>query len=204
MKWSERPADAVPARLTDVLRTLSALDAVLLACRMRDSPTVYLSPECREGILAHLRSHTTEVGGLLMGRAYVCGPGVPDTWGPLVAIDRFVPAETCRSSSVSLAMGVEIWDRASAMMAPGGSMIVGWYHSHPNLGAFFSGTDRATQRAFFSRPYSVGLVIDPVRREEAWFMGPRSAALETESVLEANFAVACSDRRDTSDEEGEQ
>ncbi len=43
-------------------------------------------------------------------------------------------------------------------------MVVGWYHSHPNLGAFFSGTDRATQRAFFNRPYSVGLVVDPVRR----------------------------------------
>jgi len=39
------------------------------------------------------------------------------------------------------------------------------------LGAFFSGTDRSTQRAFFSHPYSVGWVIDPQRNDEKVFVG---------------------------------
>ena len=56
-------------------------------------------------------------------------------------------------------------------------MVVGWYHSHPNRGAFFSGTDRRTQRALFTQSYSIGLVIDPVRGEEAWFWGPDSIPL---------------------------
>ena len=189
MKWSEQPADIAPAPLTDALRAFSATDAVLLARRLRDAPMVFLSPECRLGILAHLRSHPTELGGLLLGRPYAGGARVPVTWRPLVAIDRFVPSERFRSSSVSLAMDVEIWDRAGVMMARDGSMIVGWYHSHPNLGAFFSGTDRATQRAFFNTAYSVGLVVDPLRGEEAWFIGGRSASLKTQSILDASFAV---------------
>jgi proteasome lid subunit RPN8/RPN11 len=52
--------------------------------------------------------------------------------------------------------------------------VVGWYHSHPGLGAFFSHTDRRTQQAFFAHAYSVGWVVDPLRGESAWFVGPRS------------------------------
>jgi hypothetical protein len=50
----------------------------------------------------------------------------------------------------------------------------GWYHSHPNLGVAFSGTDCHMQRAFFSNPHSLRLVID-VRREEKWFIGSSSS-----------------------------
>ena len=43
--------------------------------------------------------------------------------------------------------------------------ITGWWHSHPNLGCFLSSTDLLTQKYFFSKPYQVALVIDPVRNE---------------------------------------
>jgi len=125
--------------------------------------------------------------------AYVAGTSLPDTWGPLVSIDRFVPSETFRSSGVSLAMGTEIWDRARSVTAHDDGMVVGWYHSHPNLGAFFSSTDRATQRAFFNQPYSVGLVVDPIRGEKAWFIGADSASLRGESVLRTGPTLPCGD-----------
>jgi proteasome lid subunit RPN8/RPN11 len=45
--------------------------------------------------------------------------------------------------------------------------IVGWYHSHPSLGAFVSSLDFATQKRFQALfPDAVGLVIDPSRQEE--------------------------------------
>lgn len=204
MMWTEQAADVEPPLITVLLRTLSALDAVLLVCCMRRSPAVHLNPQCRREILAHLRSGRTELGGLLIGRAYLSGSGVPDTWGPLILIDRVLPSETFRSSRVSLAMGTEIWDRARAVMAREGAMVVGWYHSHPNLGAFFSGIDRATQRAFFNRPYSVGLVVDPVRDEEAWFIGPDSASLKTESVLGINLTAVPANHAGAPVEGGEQ
>jgi len=144
------------------------------------------------------------MGGLLIGRAYVAGDALPDSWGPLVSVERFLPSETFRSSRVSLAMGTEIWDRARSTMGRDGRLVVGWYHSHPDLGAFFSGTDRATQRAFFNRPYNVGLVVDPVRDEEAWFVGPDSASLKTESVLRINLTTVPDNHAGASVEGGEQ
>lgn len=41
--------------------------------------------------------------------------------------------------------------------------IVGWWHSHPDLGCFLSPTDLKTQQHFFPESYQVALVIDPIR-----------------------------------------
>ena len=190
MKWTEQAADAAAAPAANLLRTLPALDAILLLSRMRRAPAVFIGDTCRDGILAHLRSRRTELGGLLLGRAYVVGEGVADEWKPVVCVDDFLPSETFRTSPVSLAMGTEIWQRARDAITRDGRLVVGWYHSHPNLGAFFSATDRATQRAFFSQAYSVGLVVDPVRGEDAWFIGPESVPVPVGSVPGAEWWAA--------------
>ena len=128
-----------------------------------------------------MRSRNTELGGLLLGAAYVPRELGAAIRGCLTVADRIVESVQCRTSSVSLAMDTEVWDRARQLLGPA-TQVVGWYHSHPNLGAFFSGTDRRTQRAFFSHPYSVGLVVDPIRNEQAWFYGADSAPLSAEKV----------------------
>lgn len=44
------------------------------------------------------------------------------------------------------------------------SYVVGWYHSHPGLGVFMSGTDIQTQQNYqYLFPDSVALVIDPAQ-----------------------------------------
>lgn len=43
--------------------------------------------------------------------------------------------------------------------------IVGWYHTHPDLGVFYSADDVIVHSAAFILPWHVGLVIDPVRGE---------------------------------------
>jgi len=43
-------------------------------------------------------------------------------------------------------------------------MVVGWYHSHPGFGCWFSGTDINTQQSFEQlNPRAVGVVIDPIQ-----------------------------------------
>jgi len=43
-------------------------------------------------------------------------------------------------------------------------MVVGWYHSHPGFGCWFSGTDMNTQQSFEQlNSRAVGVVIDPVQ-----------------------------------------
>jgi proteasome lid subunit RPN8/RPN11 len=75
-----------------------------------------------------------------------------------------------------------VWDAARAALRPG-EQVVGWYHSHPGIGAFFSGADRRTQAGFFNRPFSVGWVIDPARGEHAWFVGPESRGIPAASIV---------------------
>jgi len=48
-------------------------------------------------------------------------------------------------------------------------LMVGWFHSHPGYGCFLSDVDLDSQRRYFFRPYHVALVVDPVRREFAFF-----------------------------------
>merc|ERR1719263_595578 len=43
-------------------------------------------------------------------------------------------------------------------------MVVGWYHSHPGFGCWFSGTDINTQQSFEQlNPRAVGVVVDPIQ-----------------------------------------
>ena len=43
-------------------------------------------------------------------------------------------------------------------------MVVGWYHSHPGLGCWLSGTDCNTQASFEQlNPRAVALVVDPIQ-----------------------------------------
>merc|ERR1712178_483861 len=43
-------------------------------------------------------------------------------------------------------------------------MVVGWYHSHPGFGCWFSGVDVNTQQSFEQlNPRAVGVVVDPIQ-----------------------------------------
>merc|ERR1719454_966173 len=43
-------------------------------------------------------------------------------------------------------------------------VVVGWYHSHPGMGCWFSGTDINTQQSFEQlNPRAVGVVVDPIQ-----------------------------------------
>jgi hypothetical protein len=121
-----------------------------------------------------------EQGGLLVGTPYARDPasGAID----VVHVRGAVGAVDFSSSGVSLRMEAGVWDRArNALRA--GELVVGWFHSHPGLGAFFSETDRRTQAAFFAHPFSVGWVIDPYADEEAWFLGEGAERLDAPRVL---------------------
>ena len=47
--------------------------------------------------------------------------------------------------------------------------IVGWFHTHPGLGVFYSSDDVVVHSAAFTLPWHVGLVVDPIRKEAAFF-----------------------------------
>lgn len=128
---------------------------------------VWIEPAVDREVMAHLRTRDVEQGGLLIGQAYAD----PRT-GALahVRILKCAPADAAHGTAFSLRMEAAVWQSARSMMLPH-ELIVGWYHSHPGLTAFFSDTDRRTQGAFFNNAYSVGWVIDPTTADEALFLG---------------------------------
>jgi hypothetical protein len=78
-------------------------------------------------------------------------------------------------------MSSDIWQDANKFSTDT-TFVVGWYHSHPDLGAFFSGTDRKTQQDFFNSAYNLGLVIDPIRNKEKWFLGANSIEIQSNKI----------------------
>jgi proteasome lid subunit RPN8/RPN11 len=189
MRWIDAPEG--PA-----WRTLSAwqhtpchdVDAATLselAERARDlpaggGPIVALAASALATAWEHVRDSVLERGGLLIGEPIV--NTAADTLPALVHVRAAVPGLDDEGTSTSLRLHTGVWDAARAAMQPG-ECVVGWFHSHPGIGAFFSGTDQHTQAGFFHHPFSLGWVIDPQRREQAWFVGRMSRALAPDAVV---------------------
>lgn len=70
-----------------------------------------------------------------------------------------------------------------------GELLAGWWHSHPNLGIFYSQTDKDTQRAIWRAPWQIGIVVDPIRKEFGVFQGPDSVRIEPTVINTDNWQV---------------
>jgi proteasome lid subunit RPN8/RPN11 len=179
MRWEDQ-SEAVPLPAAAAfLATLDPADGQRLLALENEQPRVVVSAQCLRSMREHLDTSSDELGGLLVGRAYR-SVGARETH--VIVAERSVASRVFDSTGVSLRMETEIWDRARPLL-DAGALVVGWYHSHPNLGAFFSDTDRATQRSFFRNPFSVGIVIDPVRDEMRAFVGPDSTRVPEENLV---------------------
>lgn len=170
IQWQEAEPDVHIGELDQLLVQSNWANSIAVVRNALAGQSVYFSYESEDTIARHLAEDVAELGGLLLGRVYRLQFSVHGNYPWVTRVERALPSREYRNSSVSLRMGVEVWTRAGEQLHDG-LMVVGWYHSHPNLGAFFSGTDRATQAAFFNHPYALGLVVDPVRKERKCFFG---------------------------------
>ena len=181
IEWREAEPDIKAKEINQLLQEINWFDAFAFIQNALAGIKVYFTKECDQAITTHLVAEPNELGGLLLGRAFrvpFCG-AAQYPW--ITLVEKSVSSDDYRNSAVSLRMGTEVWSRASAHLERG-LMIVGWYHSHPNLGVFFSGTDRATQSAFFNQSYALGLVIDPIRKERKCFFGGASEELDSQAM----------------------
>jgi proteasome lid subunit RPN8/RPN11 len=177
--WNEQKPDFVRRPLDDLVGQLPFPLACAVILATQRGPKVLVSRTVLGGIFDHLRERDVEMGGLSIGSVHELTDGSEDF---SVAVTDFARSVEFDSTSVSLRMDPDVWERAR-LQSGDGSVVVGWYHSHPDLGVFFSGTDRKTQRAFFNHPHSLGLVVDPVRQQERWFMGADSAELAPSQIM---------------------
>jgi proteasome lid subunit RPN8/RPN11 len=137
---------------------------------------VIVGKACLTHVRQQLGSNPQEQGGLLLGRLLHLDKPPGGRTIVAVCVDSAVHATEGIGTEVSLSMPASVWQEANRLRRSD-QVIVGWYHSHPNIGAFFSSTDLATQAAFFQNDWSLGWVIDPIRGEQAWFKGANSTAV---------------------------
>lgn len=173
MTWKELPAERRKVDLSRILMGFGFIQAADLIRWTIREPPIMLGHGVDEEIHDHVSSGPDEMGGLLLGHTCELPYATRHGYDHLTAVRIALPSREFVNSGCSLEMGTEIWSRASVEIARG-LQVVGWYHSHPGLGAFFSLRDRATQAAFFDHGYSLGVVIDTVRGEKKCFAGPHS------------------------------
>ncbi len=137
---------------------------------------VYILYPALRTLRSHLEANTTvEQGGILFGQAYH-----DSEHGIYVEITAAVPAPATIGTGAHLEFTSDSWQGImdySKSTHPEAN-IVGWYHSHPNIGVFMSGTDMRTQRAFFYHPWCVSIVYDPVRKQIGYFLGEEAKRVQ--------------------------
>lgn len=130
---------------------------------------VYIEAQALDNLKQHLESNLrVEQGGILFGNTYQ-----DSELGTYVEITASIAAPATIGTGSHLEFTSNSWlaimDEAKANHPE--ANIVGWYHSHPNIGVFMSGTDMRTQQAFFYHDWSVSIVYDPVRQDIGFFLG---------------------------------
>lgn len=169
--WKDLDSEIHIPSIKKLIAKLDCLSSITLLTNYVIGNRIYIKKNCHKDIIDHVRSNDKEVGGLLLGRVYELDSEKEEIYPFISVLTIALASEKYKSSSIALEMNTEIWIRANDYLSKG-MIVLGWYHSHPNLGAFFSSTDKFTQASFFNHKYSLGLVIDPFQKSHCIFTGP--------------------------------
>ncbi len=123
-----------------------------------------------QNALAQVNKHSqsnlrSELGGVLLGHAYREGEML------VVDVKAALPATSDDHGPVHFTFTADAWSqihRDRAVQFPAMD-IVGWFHTHPGLSVFYSSDDVVVHSAAFTLPWHLGLVVDPIRNESAYF-----------------------------------
>lgn len=131
-----------------------------------DQVRVFISQAALQQVDKHAHSNLdVEVGGVLMGHLRE-----GETY---LSIDVLaaLPAVTNDHGPVHFTFTADAWARIHEDRSDQypDLQIVGWFHTHPDLGVFYSADDVVVHSAAFVMPWQVGLVIDPIRLEGCLF-----------------------------------
>ena len=128
---------------------------------------VFMAYACLKQMLAHTqRNLDAEIGGILLGQVFRSDRGV------VTVLTEAVAAVSTDSGLGHVTFSHDTWADLYQYLESlaTDADIVGWYHTHPGLGVFFSSQDRFIQENFFGGPGQVGIVVDPVADSVVLFM----------------------------------
>ena len=138
--------------------------------------SVFMTQQAYSRICVHSVSDMkNEVGGILIGQWCT-----DENQEQFIVIEHALPARYTRQGSVYLTFTqqslVDIHDQIDANYK--NEKIVGWYHTHPNMGVFLSHYDTWLHSNFFPEPWQVALVVEPVSSTAGFFVRQKSGILD--------------------------
>jgi proteasome lid subunit RPN8/RPN11 len=131
-----------------------------------DQVRVFIAQSALQQIDEHAHGDLErEVGGVLMGHLREGEAQLT------IEILAALPAVSADHGPVHFTFTADAWARIHEDRSDQypDLQIVGWFHTHPDLGVFYSADDVVVHTAAFVMPWHVGLVIDPVRLEGCLF-----------------------------------
>jgi len=139
---------------------------------------VFLTQRTFVRICAHAGSDLhNEVGGWLVGKTYLDR----ETGTPFIVINTMLPAEFTLQGSAFLTFTQDSLVSLHATLAEDypDMVLLGWFHTHPKMGVFFSEWDRWLHENFFPEKWQVGLVIEPFSASGGFFLQQTNGTLDT-------------------------
>lgn len=123
---------------------------------------LYINSKALQKMDAHsITDLDNEVGGFLVGNID----------NETTNIEDFLPANSGESKSTSFKFTEADWKSLYEVIDNDSKInLIGWFHTHPDFGAFLSSYDEFIQHNFFSDNGRVAIVFDPIRQEWAAFL----------------------------------
>jgi proteasome lid subunit RPN8/RPN11 len=131
-----------------------------------DQVRVFIAQSALQQIDEHAHGDLErEVGGVLMGHLREGEAQLT------IEILAALPAVSADHGPVHFTFTADAWARIHEDRSDQypDLQIVGWFHTHPDLGVFYSADDVVVHSAAFVMPWQVGLVLDPIRLEGCLF-----------------------------------
>ena len=131
-------------------------------------PAVVVWDRVFADVQAHARTDlANEVAGFLLGSTF----DSPDGDRPVVVVEAALRARHVETGSAHVEFSHDTWaafhEEREALHD--GMRILGWYHTHPDIGLFLSSYDTFIHENFFKDADRIALVLDPVHDNAAFF-----------------------------------
>lgn len=146
--------------------------------------------EVYSAVHAHaLDALPNETGGFLLGK--VAFDAQRRSWH--IEVDETVPVEPLQQDPVHFSFTWRDVDRVRSYRESQKKALIGWYHTHPDVGVFLSDTDlEKTHRVLFAEPFQLALVYDPIRRRAGYFFWERPQVIDAAPAAWREFEIAVS------------
>jgi len=117
---------------------------------------VFFQQEAVIALQEHLKSSPTQaIFGFLIGDVY----RDPETGVLYTIIDKTLKLSQPIYGDKTEVVVSRLWDRMQEQLKKAAGTLLGWYHSHPGQGGFFTAHDVETHEKFFTDPWQVAILV---------------------------------------------